>query len=52
VLEANPVVRESGSYRVSATAHGRSNRYELCREALALPVRSLSELVASVEQAA
>lgn len=43
-------LREHGL--VSATAHGRSNRYELCCEALAAPVRSLGELVASVQQAA
>ena len=43
-------LRERGL--VSATAHGRSNRYELCCEALAAPVRSLGELVTSVQQAA
>ncbi len=43
-------LREQGL--VSATAHGRSNRYTLCCEALAMPVRSLGELVASVDPAA
>lgn len=43
-------LREHGL--VAVTAHGRSNRYSLCCDALADPLRALGGLVAGAQQAA